>query len=96
VEPEIWWSFIGICAAVLTATSFVPQLIIRLKNPKAARVSYLTLSCFLVGVSLWTAYGVHLKDRIIIGANCFIFLNLAAITVVQLWQEHLDDKKDDT
>lgn len=95
MQQEIW-TLVGICAAALTATSFVPQLIIRLRNPQAARVSYITLTCFLTGVSLWAAYGIHLQDIIIIGANIFLFVNLAAITLVQLWQDKLSLKKDES
>jgi MtN3 and saliva related transmembrane protein len=86
--PEtFWWTGVGLVAALLTDTSFVPQLVLRLRRPDAARISFGTLATFLTGVILWTAYGIHLQDWIIIGANVFIFLNLGAIAVVQMVQE---------
>ncbi len=77
------WSFIGLGAALLTSTSFVPQLFLQLKNPAHARVSYLTLFQFSLGALLWTGYGIHLHDWIIIAANLFILANLLAIAAVQ-------------
>lgn len=81
------WPLIGIGAALLTSTSFIPQLIVRLKKPDQARVAYSTLWQFMTGALLWTFYGIHLKDWIIIGANIFILSNLSAIVVVQWLQE---------
>ncbi len=87
MSETLWWTAVGVAAAALTATSFVPQLVLRLRRPDAARISFGTLATFLTGVVLWTAYGIHLQDWIIIGANLFIFLNLGAIAVIQLVQE---------
>lgn len=84
---KFWWSAVGLAAALLTSTSFIPQLVLRLRRPDAARLSFGTLAAFLGGVILWTAYGLHLRDWIIIGANVFVFLNLSAIAVVQILQE---------
>ncbi|MEW6516130.1 MAG: PQ-loop domain-containing transporter [candidate division FCPU426 bacterium] len=82
-----WWAAVGVAAAALTSTSFVPQLLLRLRRPDAARMSFGTLGTFLAGVTLWGVYGIYLRDWIIIGANLFIFLNLAAIAIVQIVQE---------
>ena len=81
------WPVVGLCAAALTSTSFIPQLVLRLRRPGQARVAYGTLGAFMLGASFWTAYGVHLEDWIIIGANIFIFINLGAIALVQFIQE---------
>lgn len=78
-----FWSFVGLGAALLTSTSFVPQLFLLLKNPGHARVSYLTLFQFSLGALFWTGYGIHLHDGIIIAANLFILINLLAIAAVQ-------------
>ncbi len=86
---ETWWPIIGLSAAALTSTAFIPQLVLRLRKPGQARVAYGTLGAFMLGASLWTAYGAHLGDWIIIGANIFIFTNLSAIAVVQFIQERI-------
>jgi len=78
------WAAIGLTAAALTATSFIPQLLIEWRHPNRARVAYGTLAAFLLGSGLWIGYGVHLKDPIIVGANCFIFVNLALLALLQI------------
>lgn len=81
------WSLVGLAAAFFTSTSFIPQLIQRWKNPAHARISYGTLGTFLCGTTLWAAYGIHLGDWIIIGANSFVFLNVSALMLLQWVQE---------
>jgi MtN3 and saliva related transmembrane protein len=81
------WSFIGLAAAVFTSTSFIPQTITRLRDPKQARVSYLTLGTLGFGAFLWLLYGIHLRDWIIIGANGFIDTNLVLLAGIQWAQE---------
>ncbi len=81
------WTIVGISAALLTSTSFIPQLILRIKKPDHARMSYGTLLTFITGALFWTAYGVHLKDWIIIFANIFIISNLSTIAILQILRE---------
>jgi MtN3 and saliva related transmembrane protein len=78
------WALIGTAAAALTATSFIPQIITELRHPNRARVAYGTLGAFIAGSALWAAYGFHLRDWIIIGANLFILSNLILLTLLQL------------
>lgn len=84
---ENLWPAVGLGAAALTSTAFIPQLILRIRNPGRARVANGTIGIFMLGALLWAAYGFHLQDWIIIGANIFIFLNLGALAVVQFAQE---------
>lgn len=84
---DMIWPAIGIAAALLTATSFIPQLVICWRHPGQARVAFITIFQFMLGAMLWAAYGIHLQDWIIIGANIFIISNLLAIAAVQWWQE---------
>jgi MtN3 and saliva related transmembrane protein len=82
----MFWSVIGIFAALLTATSFIPQIIVRLRHPALARVSLVTLVIFMLGCTLWIAYGIHLRDKIIIGANIFILSNVLFLFLLQCFQ----------
>jgi MtN3 and saliva related transmembrane protein len=82
-----FWPLVGIGAAVLTSTSFIPQTITRWRHPEHSRVSYATLVIFMLGSLLWAAYGIHLRDAIIIGANAFILTNLLFLALLQWWQE---------
>ena len=77
----MFWTIIGSAAATLTMFSFVPQIIKVAKTKSVKDVSLITLLQFLVGVLLWTLYGMHLKDRIIILANVVSLVNL----IILLW-----------
>ena len=63
------WYLIGTVAAVLTTFGFVPQVIKMVRTRSVKDVSLQTLIQLSVGMSLWTLYGVHLRDVIIISAN---------------------------
>jgi MtN3 and saliva related transmembrane protein len=63
------WSIVGSTAAALTMFSFIPQIIKIIKTKSAKDVSLVTLLGLSLGVFLWIAYGIHLKDAIIITAN---------------------------
>jgi MtN3 and saliva related transmembrane protein len=79
----MFWTILGILAALLTATSFIPQIIVRLRNPSQARISWVTLGIFMLGCALWIAYGFHLQDNIVIGANIFILSNVLILFLLQ-------------
>jgi MtN3 and saliva related transmembrane protein len=70
------WTFIGVSAACLTMFSFFPQILKILRTRSARDVSIITLLQLSLGVTLWIAYGVHLKDPIIITANSVTLLSL--------------------
>ena len=64
----MWW-LVGIVAASLTTTGFVPQVVKMYRSKSVHDLSQLTLCQMLVGSSLWLLYGLHLKDPVIVGAN---------------------------
>lgn len=75
----MFWFIVGLAAAALTTFSFLPQIIKIIKTKSAKDISILMLLQFACGISLWIAYGVHLKDPIIIAANCVSLLSLLLI-----------------
>ena len=75
----MYWPLIGTTAAVLTMFSFVPQIVKVLKTKSAKDVSITTLFQLSLGVSLWIAYGVHLKNMIIIMANAITLATLMVL-----------------
>ncbi len=76
------WYLIGTAAALLTTFGFVPQ-IIKMHRTKSSRdVSLATLCQFSAGVILWTLYGIHLGDVIIIAANAVTFITLIVAIVL--------------
>ncbi len=72
----MFWLMVGSSAAVLTMFAFIPQIIKVLKNKSAKDVSPITLLQLSFGVSLWIAYGFHLKDAVIITANSITLITL--------------------
>ncbi|MDL5501718.1 MAG: SemiSWEET family transporter [Candidatus Methanoperedens sp.] len=83
MDPEMYWYLIGIIAALMTTFGFVPQVIKMHKTRSSKDVSLVTLCQFSVGVFLWTLYGIHLGDVIIVMANVISFLIL--ITAIYVY-----------
>lgn len=59
----------GYCAAILTTTSFVPQLIRVWRLRSARDISLTMFLAFSLGVFLWFIYGVSLHSIPIMLAN---------------------------
>jgi MtN3 and saliva related transmembrane protein len=70
------WSIVGFSAACLTMFAFIPQIIKIFKTKSAKDVSVVTLLELSLGVTLWLAYGIHLKDMVIIMANSVTLFSL--------------------
>jgi len=65
----IFYRVIGLLAALLTMFAFVPQIAKVMRTRSVKDVSIVTLVQLAIGVSLWIAYGIYLKDPIIVLAN---------------------------
>lgn len=76
------WYMVGIAAALLTTFGFVPQIIKIHRTKSVKDVSLATLLQFSAGVILWTLYGFHIGDYIIIAANVITFVTLVAAIVL--------------
>jgi len=63
----------------LTMFGFVPQIVKILKTRAVKDVSLITLLQLSLGVSLWIAYGIYLKDLIIITANSITLVTLVIL-----------------
>lgn len=72
----LFWTIIGVSAASLTMFAFIPQIVKVLNTKSAKDVSLTTLIQLSLGVTLWIAYGIHLKDTIIIIANSITLTSL--------------------
>ncbi len=78
----MYWYLIGITAALLTTFGFVPQILKMRRTGSSKDVSVTTLFQFSAGVILWTFYGLHLGDIIIVAANAISFMTLAVSIVL--------------
>lgn len=81
------WTLIGVIAASLTSTGFIPQLIKGLQTKHLYDVSALSLVIMILGTTLWGFYGYHIGDRILIGANIF---TSSTITIILFLKFHYE------
>ena len=67
IDP--FYESIGIIAAILTTSAFIPQVYKIYKEKKAQGVSLMMYLIMFVGVLLWLVYGVLIGSIAIIVAN---------------------------
>jgi len=75
------WYALGAVAATLTSFGFVPQAVKMWRTKSVRDVSPLMIIQFIAGVLLWTVYGVHLRDPVIIAAN-IVSLSILVIALL--------------
>lgn len=62
-------TIVGISAALLTMSSFIPQIIRAVRTRSMADVSVYLMPLFIAGFSLWVVYGFMHNEPVIIGSN---------------------------
>lgn len=69
--PDILISIIGVAAATLTTSSFLPEIIKRPIGPRAweTRINIPDMTMFATGTVLWMVYCIDKSDPMITGAN---------------------------
>jgi MtN3 and saliva related transmembrane protein len=82
-------SIIGVAAAVLTTSSFLPQIIKAYRTKSMDDVSRYLMSFFATGTVLWMVYGMFKADWVIIGANA----TATAFNVILLYMKFAYRKK---
>jgi MtN3 and saliva related transmembrane protein len=71
---------LGLVAATLTTSAFVPQVLKVWRSRSADDLSVATLLVFSVGILLWLLYGLRLGSVPLIGANAVtLALNLVIL-----------------
>ncbi|HZD43164.1 MAG TPA: SemiSWEET transporter [Methanomicrobiales archaeon] len=60
---------VGLAAGLLTTVSFLPQVVKTYSTRSAHDLSYGMLSLFIIGLVLWTWYGLSITSLPIILAN---------------------------
>lgn len=76
--PSFAWTAVGTLAAVLTSFGFLPQVLKMWKRRSVGDVSVATFVQFTFGVILWTLYGAHIGDRVVVAANLVTLVTLIA------------------
>lgn len=78
------WTLIGATAATLTMFSFVPQIVKSFKTKSVKDLSEITILQLFLGATLWTIYGIHLKNLVIITANIITLVTLIILLVMYI------------
>jgi MtN3 and saliva related transmembrane protein len=74
VDIKMFFKILGMAAAVLTTSSFVPQAVKTIKTKDTSGISLFMYVLFTIGVLFWIIYGVYLKDNAITIANFITFI----------------------
>ena len=69
-----WINIIGYTAGVLTAITFLPQVIKTWKMKAAGELSFLMILLVACSVSMWIIYGLLLMNNVIIFTNSFVLI----------------------
>ncbi|MEI6093732.1 MAG: SemiSWEET transporter [bacterium] len=80
--------YIGYIAAILTTTSFVPQVTKIYKQKSAKDLSLKTFYVFSIGILFWLAYGIALVSWPMIISNIIT----ASLSITILVLKHKYDK----
>ena len=63
------FEIIGLLAAVLTTSAYVPQVYKTWKTKSAGNISLTMYVAMFIGIILWLVYGIHLNSLAMILAN---------------------------
>ncbi|MGC8869037.1 MAG: SemiSWEET family sugar transporter [Sulfurihydrogenibium sp.] len=74
---------LGLIAATLTTSAFIPQTYKVVKTKSAKDFSWLWLIFMLLGISLWFTYGLLINNIPLIFSNSITMLNLIIMLVVK-------------
>ncbi len=78
------WDSIGYLGALLTTSSFIPQLLQTWRTKRARDVAWGMLIALNAGVLLWLGYGVGIHSRPIILANGATLVLTLGILILKL------------
>lgn len=76
-----WITILGSIAAILTTSSFLPQMLKTWRTKSVKDISLVMLLCFNTGILLWLIYGISLKALPIILANAVTLI----FNLIILW-----------
>ncbi len=76
-------NILGLIAAVLTTSAYIPQTYKVIKTKSASDFSWMWLIFMTVGIFLWFIYGISIKNLPLMVANGISILSLITIGVVK-------------
>lgn len=86
-------TILGVAAAILTTSSFVPQLIKAYRTKSLGDLSSYLMVMFASGTFLWMLYGVFKADPVIIAANAVSSGFNTTLLYLKFWYCRIQQKK---
>jgi MtN3 and saliva related transmembrane protein len=74
----------GIAAAIITTSSWLPQVWRTIRSRSTKDFSWGYLAMFCIGTSLWLAYGILREDPAIIAANGITLALVMVIAAIKM------------
>lgn len=90
----MFWTLVGLTAATLTSSGFLPQLVKGIRTKRLKDVSAMMTLIWIAGSTLWFFYGWHLGDWIIMGANVFTGSCVIAILGLKWKYDGLEESEE--
>jgi MtN3 and saliva related transmembrane protein len=78
------FEIIGLVAAVLTTSAYVPQVYKTWKTKSAGNISLTMYIAMFCGIMLWLIYGIHLNSLAMIVANIVTAILTLIILIFKL------------
>ncbi len=78
------FEIIGLIAAVLTTSAYVPQAYKAWKTKSAGSISLTMYLIMLLGIILWLVYGIHMNSIAMILANSVTIILTLVIIIFKL------------
>ncbi|MEM8847266.1 MAG: SemiSWEET transporter [Bacteroidota bacterium] len=75
---------VGLVAATLTTSSFIPQVYKAFKNKSTKDVSLTMYTVLLVGTILWLIYGINIQSLAVILANSITALLVLIVLILKI------------
>ena len=79
-----WVTLLGLAAAFLTTSSFIPQVVKVIRTRHVKDISLIMYAIISIGISLWLAYGIIIKDLPVIAANLVTLVLVATVLVLRI------------
>ena len=78
------FEIIGLIAAVLTTSAYVPQVYKTWKTKSAGNISLVMYIAMFIGILLWLVYGIHINSLAMIVANSITAVLTMIILIFKL------------
>ena len=84
-----WITAVGILAGMLTAGSWIPQVVKTWRTGKAGDFSWGYLGTFTLGVATWEIYGLLMRDLAVIVANLVTIVFMLVVIAVKFRDDRM-------